>query len=143
MVDGKEKTKVNHGRNIRTIRYWRNLSQSELGDLLGDKIQCQISQLERKKQIDKKILEEVARVLRVDVELLDTFDPEGLMEGRSYEQHNKEVENAVIAEDYLNNSLPFSEMKKMFDEIRRLDRQIADMRCLLAQHGIEYDPDQK
>lgn len=147
MVDEKEKTKVDHGRNVRTLRHWRKLSQDELADLLGDKIQCQISQLELRKTIDKKTLQEVADALKVDVEFLETFVPEELLEGHYFEVSNNQNQNkggsAVIAGEYEDNSLPFSEMKKMFAEIRKQDKLIADMRCLLAKHGIDFDPDQK
>ncbi|MDR2920996.1 MAG: helix-turn-helix domain-containing protein [Tannerella sp.] len=138
MENDKCQTEVHMGDNVRIIRLWRKLSQDELADLLGGKIQCQVSQLEKKKIIDKEILEDVAEALRIDVEFLETFSFEKLLGGKYFEQNNKDTEFSVVAEEYENNSVPFSEVKKLYDEIRKQDRHMVIMKYLLDTNNIDY-----
>lgn len=141
MEKDKEQAEVHMGDNVRIFRLWRRMSQEELADLLGDKIQCQVSQLEKKKRIDKETLIEVANALRIDVEFLEIFTFEKLFGGKYFEQKNKDTEYSVVAEEYENNGVPFSKVEKLYDELRKLDRQNVLMKYLLDTHNIVYKPD--
>lgn len=151
MVEAQEKRKVNHGYNIKTARNWKNVTQDKLGDFLNLQ-QSEISALEKKEVIDKKILDKIASFLDVDIRFLETFVPEDHM--KSYKIDNSNFNNSEGATDNVvmggpveidkqeinDNSLPFNEIKGFFEEIRKLEREIADLRVLLAKNGIEYEP---
>lgn len=142
----KDQAEVHMGDNVRIFRLWRRMSQDELADLLGDRIQCQVSQLEKKKTIDKETLIVVANALRIDVEFLETFSFEKLLGWKYFEQHNIDTQNPVVADEIENyeskvNGVPFSEVKKLYNEIRKLDTQNVLMKYLLDAHKIEYKLD--
>lgn len=152
MVETQEQPakKVHHGRNVKAGRIWKNVTQDQLGEQLH-MLQCEISTLEKKEQIDKKLLDEIAKYLDIDISFLETFIPEDVLGTYSINNDNTSFNNTVsdnatekiivankVEEQDINNSLPFSEVKELILELRKQDKEIADMRVLLAKHGIEY-----
>jgi transcriptional regulator with XRE-family HTH domain len=71
-----EKT-IHHGRNIKRFREVFGLKQEGLAYELGDDWdQRKISALEQKEVVDQKILEQVAKALKIPVEAIKNFDDE-------------------------------------------------------------------
>ena len=70
--------KVHQGKNISRFRQMLNMKQDALASVLGDDWnQIKVSRLEAKEEIEPKILEQVAKALKVPVEVLTTLDDEG------------------------------------------------------------------
>jgi len=67
-----EKT-IHEGRNVKRIREILGIKQDALAMELGLSQQA-VSQLEQKEKIDVKILEDVAKALKVPVEAIKNFD---------------------------------------------------------------------
>jgi transcriptional regulator with XRE-family HTH domain len=71
-----EKT-IHEGRNVKRIREMLGIKQDALAMELGDDWnQQRISLLEGKESIDPKVLDEVAKALKVPVEAIKNFDEE-------------------------------------------------------------------
>jgi len=71
-------TNVHQGRNVRRFREMFDMKQEALAlELGGDWTQKRVSLLEQKAQIDKPVLEEVAKALKVPVEAIEKLDDEG------------------------------------------------------------------
>lgn len=69
--------KAHHGKNLRKFREWKGLKQEALAFEMGDDwSQKKISLLEQKEQIDDKILEQLAEVLKVPVEAFNALNEE-------------------------------------------------------------------
>jgi len=68
---------VHEGRNIKRFREMLGMKQEALAlELGGDWTQRRVSLLEQKEQIEKDVLEEVAKVLKVPAEAFERFDDE-------------------------------------------------------------------
>jgi transcriptional regulator with XRE-family HTH domain len=69
-----EKT-IHHGRNVKRFREFKRVKQEALAMELGeDWTQRRISLLEQKEEIDDALLEQIAKILSVPVELFKEFD---------------------------------------------------------------------
>jgi len=166
MVEPQNKRKPHHGENIRKARRWVEVTQIELAERMGI-LQSEVSILEKREVIEMETLQKVAKALDIDVKFLATFVSDDTL--RMYnDQSNATITdntadtntlsdsaaenesvvsgsgNEVINENIINNnSVPFSEVKALFAQIREQDNEIANMRVLLAKHGIEYTPEKK
>lgn len=70
------KPKVHMGRNVRKFRQLRGMKQLALGELIGILSQQSMSLLESKEVIDVKVLEKIAPILGVSVQVLQTLPEE-------------------------------------------------------------------
>ncbi|OPB99124.1 transcriptional regulator [Elizabethkingia meningoseptica] len=69
--------KIHQGRNIKRFREMLGIKQEALAFELGDDWnQKKISLLEQKESVEKDILEQVAKILRVPTEAIENFDEE-------------------------------------------------------------------
>ncbi|THD32441.1 MAG: XRE family transcriptional regulator [Flavobacterium johnsoniae] len=69
--------KIHQGRNIKRFREMLGIKQDALAYELGeDWNQKKISLLEQKESIEKDILEQVAKILKVPTEAIENFDEE-------------------------------------------------------------------
>lgn len=66
---------VDQGKNLRLARTWKKVTQTDLADKLGIH-QTEVSNLESKKTIDDKLLEQIALAMDIPVDFLKSFDPE-------------------------------------------------------------------
>ena len=142
-----EETDVHQGKNVQIGRDWKKLSQSALADLIGTD-QSFVSKLEKNKKIEKPMLEKIAKALNIDVDFLETFNLAKHL--KPYSVTNESVNNlndqssaqttGIIEDQTIDNSVPFSGLQQYFDTIRKQDKEIADLRVLLAQNGIQYNP---
>ena len=165
MVESQNKRKPHHGDNIRTARRWLEVTQTELAERMGI-LQSEVSILEKREVIEMETLRKVAKALDVDVKFLATFVTDDAL--RMYNDQSNATVSSVGGTDTMsdgsaenesvisgsgneninesiinNNSVPFKEVKALFAQIRKQDNEIADMRVLLAKHGIEYTPEKK
>lgn len=77
MTDVMENKKVHQGRNLKRIREILGVKQDVLAIELGDDWnQQKISLLEQKEELDPKILEQVAKVLKVPADAIKNFNEE-------------------------------------------------------------------
>ncbi len=71
-----EKT-IHHGRNVKRFREMLGIKQEAFAFDLGDDwSQDKISRLEQKEEIDDKLLQQIAALLKVPVEAIKNFDEE-------------------------------------------------------------------
>lgn len=70
------KPKVHMGRNVRKFRQLRDMKQLALGELIGIHSQQSMSVLENREVIEVEILEKIAPVLGVSVQVLQTLPEE-------------------------------------------------------------------
>ncbi|WP_185264320.1 helix-turn-helix domain-containing protein [Elizabethkingia anophelis] len=69
--------KIHQGRNIKRFREMLGIKQDALAYELGeDWNQKKISLLEQKESVEKDILEQVAKILKLPVEAIENFDEE-------------------------------------------------------------------
>ncbi|HML64725.1 MAG TPA: helix-turn-helix transcriptional regulator [Dysgonomonas sp.] len=66
---------IDQGKNIRLARTWKKVTQTDLADKLGIH-QTEVSNLESKKTIDDKLLDQIALAMDIPVDFLKSFDPE-------------------------------------------------------------------
>jgi transcriptional regulator with XRE-family HTH domain len=67
--------KIHQGKNITRFRQMLGMKQDALASELGDDWnQIKVSRLEAKEEIEDRILNDVAKVLRVPVEAIKTFE---------------------------------------------------------------------
>jgi transcriptional regulator with XRE-family HTH domain len=77
MTTTMEDKKVHEGRNLKCTREIMGVKQDALAIELGDDWnQQKISLLEQKEELDPKILEQVAKVLKVPADAIKTFNDE-------------------------------------------------------------------
>ncbi|MHA6697782.1 helix-turn-helix domain-containing protein [Chryseobacterium sp. A321] len=70
-----ELAKFHHGRNVKRFREMLGIKQESLAFDLGEEWnQQKISILEQKAEIDKSLLEAIARALKIPVEAIENFD---------------------------------------------------------------------
>lgn len=147
-MEANKEPKVHQGRNIRYARILKGIKQEELGRRIGIP-QSEVSLLESKEVIAREMLEKVAKALDVDVNFLEKFVPEEV-HGTYNEIHDNTVsqtDNAsntvtssvVDKQEIIDNSVPFSEVKSLFEELANQYKINADLRVLLAKNNIPYN----
>ncbi|HEY6083399.1 MAG TPA: helix-turn-helix transcriptional regulator [Chitinophagaceae bacterium] len=71
---------IHHGRNVKRFREMLGIKQEGLAQELGDDWnQKKISLLEQKEVIEAELLEQVAKVLRVNPDAIRSFDEESVI----------------------------------------------------------------
>ncbi|MCT4316669.1 helix-turn-helix transcriptional regulator [Elizabethkingia anophelis] len=72
--------KIHQGRNIKRFREMLGIKQDALAYELGDDWnQKKISLLEQKESVEKDILEQVAKILKVPTEAIENFDEDSVI----------------------------------------------------------------
>lgn len=75
METATQDNEIHQGKNLRLARTWKKVTQTDLADKLGVH-QTEISNLESKKTIDDKLLDQIAIAMDIPVDFLKSFDPE-------------------------------------------------------------------
>ncbi|MEH7889528.1 helix-turn-helix transcriptional regulator [Elizabethkingia meningoseptica] len=119
--------KIHQGRNIKRFREMLGIKQEALAlDLGDDWSQKKISLLEQKETIEKDILEQIAKILKLPTEALENFDEE---------QAVNVIANTfnIDRDAYIGNSNPtfninpIDELKKIhFEKIELYERMLKE-----------------
>ncbi|HEX2630680.1 MAG TPA: helix-turn-helix transcriptional regulator [Chitinophagaceae bacterium] len=107
---------IHEGRNVKRLREILGIKQDTLAAELGFSQQA-ISQLESKEKIDAKILEDVAKVLKVPVDAIKNFDEEAAINIISNTFHEESV---AYAENYKCNFNPLDKYIEVIEENKKL-----------------------
>ncbi|QRI50339.1 helix-turn-helix transcriptional regulator [Elizabethkingia anophelis] len=106
--------KIHQGRNIKRFREMLGIKQDALAYELGDDWnQKKISLLEQKESVEKDILEQVAKILKVPTEAIENFDEEQAVNLISCTFSDNAMFNNRI--DVFNNN-PIDEIRKLHEE---------------------------
>jgi transcriptional regulator with XRE-family HTH domain len=112
--------KVHQGKNISRFRQMLNMKQDALASVLGDDWnQIKVSRLEAKEEIEPKILGEVAKALKIPVEVLTNLDDEGAVNFISNTFHDEAVAYAPD-QNYKCNFNPLDKYVEAVEKIEKL-----------------------
>lgn len=116
--------KVHQGRNIKRFREMLGIKQEALAYELGDDWnQKKISLLEQKESVEKNILEQVAKILKVPAEAIENFDEEQAI---SIISNNASFDNCQQPA-FFNNQPTFNPLDKMVELYERMLEQQKEM----------------
>lgn len=119
--------KIHQGRNIKRFREMLGIKQDALAYELGeDWNQKKISLLEQKESVEKDILEQVAKILKLPIEAIENFDEE---------QAVNVIANTYSFQDFKDNAVAsgfsyqpsFNPIDKMVDLYERMLEQQKEM----------------
>ncbi|MBE8724682.1 helix-turn-helix domain-containing protein [Flavobacterium hungaricum] len=116
--------KIHQGRNIKRFREMLGIKQEVLAYELGENWnQKKISLLEQRELIEKDILEQVAKILKVPAESIENFDEEQAINIIS---NNASFENCQQPA-FFNNQPTFNPLDKMVELYERMLEQQKEM----------------
>ncbi|MDR0745549.1 MAG: helix-turn-helix domain-containing protein [Mediterranea sp.] len=126
-AESKHEKNVHQGRNIKRVRESRGMKQFTLAQLIGLSQQA-VSQIEQKSVIEEVLLDKMAIVLEVPVDVLremeDVSDVSFYVENNTFEARDNT--QTVHAKDY-NNYCSLDEIQKLYEEKETLyERQLKD-----------------
>jgi len=114
---------VHQGRNIRRFREMFDMKQDALAfEMGGDWTQKRVSMLEQKEQIDRPILEEVAKALKVPVEAIEKLDDAGAINIIS-----SSFDNSPVAYSQNQPNCTFNPLDKVVELYERILKEKDDM----------------
>ncbi|HWK59645.1 MAG TPA: helix-turn-helix transcriptional regulator [Parapedobacter sp.] len=111
---------VHEGRNIKRFREMLGMKQETLAYELGeDWTQKKISQLETKEKIERDILEQVAKILKVTPEAIQQFDADNALNiiSNTFTSHDSSTLNAINHNCTFN---PFDKLVEVYEENKKL-----------------------
>ncbi|OPC25362.1 transcriptional regulator [Elizabethkingia meningoseptica] len=119
--------KIHQGRNIKRFREMLGIKQEALAFELGDDWnQKKISLLEQKESVEKDILEQVAKILKVPTQAIENFDEDSVVNIVSNTVNNSD--NATMTNPALFNYQPsFNPVDKMVALYERMLQQQKEM----------------
>ncbi|MET7036908.1 helix-turn-helix domain-containing protein [Elizabethkingia miricola] len=117
--------KIHQGRNIKRFREMLGIKQDALAYELGeDWNQKKISLLEQKEYVEKDILEQVAKILKVPTEAIENFDEDQAVNIIANTFHEGSVANNS---GYLNCTFnPLDKLIEAYEEIKRLNEKLIE-----------------
>ena len=122
-----EKT-VHEGRNVKRIREILGIKQDALALELGLSQQA-VSVLEQKEKIDDKILDDVAKVLKVPVEAIKNFNEEAALNIINNTFNDQAVLNGILYNPTFN---PIDKVVELYERmIKEKDEKIALLEKML------------
>ncbi|OPB95391.1 helix-turn-helix domain-containing protein [Elizabethkingia occulta] len=108
--------KIHQGRNIKRFREMLGIKQDALAYELGeDWNQKKISLLEQKESVEKDILEQVAKILKVPTEAIENFDEDSVINIISNTFNEGSIANAT-AENIQCTFNPIDKIVVLYDE---------------------------
>ncbi|MCT4049134.1 helix-turn-helix transcriptional regulator [Elizabethkingia anophelis] len=109
--------KIHQGRNIKRFREMLGIKQDALAYELGeDWNQKKISLLEQKESIEKDILEQVAKILKVPTEAIENFDEEQVVNIISNTVNNSDNASGNSLYNYYPTFNPIDKVVELYDE---------------------------
>lgn len=122
-----EKT-IHEGRNVKRIREILGIKQDALAMELGLSQQA-VSALEQKERIDEKILEDVAKVLKVPVDAIKNFSEEAALNIINNTFNDNAVLNGILYNPTFN---PMEKVIELYERmIKEKDEKIALLEKML------------
>ncbi|MCT4171496.1 helix-turn-helix transcriptional regulator [Elizabethkingia anophelis] len=116
--------KIHQGRNIKRFREMLGIKQDALAYELGDDWnQKKISLLEQKESVEKDILEQVAKILKLPVEAIENFDEEQAVNIISNTFNTHDQSNGMNVHPTFN----FNPLDKMVELYERMIQQQKEM----------------
>ena len=109
--------KIHQGRNIKRFREMLGIKQEALAFELGeDWNQKKISLLEQKESVEKDILEQVAKILKVPTEAIENFDEEQVVNIISNTVNNNDNASGNSLYNYYPTFNPIDKVVELYDE---------------------------
>ncbi|MDV3878872.1 transcriptional regulator [Elizabethkingia anophelis] len=109
--------KIHQGRNIKRFREMLGIKQDALAYELGeDWNQKKISLLEQKESVEKDILEQVAKILKVPTEAIENFDEEQAVNIISNTVNNSDNASGNSLYNYYPSFNPIDKVVELYDE---------------------------
>lgn len=122
--------KIHHGRNVKRFREMLGIKQETLATDLGEGwTQKKISLLEDKEEIDRKLMEEIAGVMKVPVEAIENFDDDNIVNviSNSFTSNDTSTLNAVNFQCNFNPVDKWldalNENKKLYERLLQSERE--------------------
>ena len=118
-----EKKAIHQGRNVKRIREILGIKQEALASELGLTQQA-VSALEQKEALDKEMLENIAKILKVAPEAIENFNEENTINIFSNTYHD----NSSILGTYNFNPLEryieaMEQNKKLYEQLLKVERE--------------------
>ncbi|MCT4006733.1 helix-turn-helix transcriptional regulator [Elizabethkingia anophelis] len=118
--------KIHQGRNIKRFREMLGIKQDALAYELGeDWNQKKISLLEQKESVEKDILEQVAKILKVPTEAIENFDEEQVVNIISNTFQEGSVANNSGSLNYTFN--PLDKVMELFERLLASEREKVEL----------------
>ncbi|WP_087093376.1 helix-turn-helix domain-containing protein [Elizabethkingia anophelis] len=120
--------KIHQGRNIKRFREMLGIKQDALAYELGeDWNQKKISLLEQKESVEKDILEQVAKILKVPTEAIENFDEEQAISVIA-NTFTDSFNNSTNAFAYNNNCTfnPLDKMVELYERMLELQKEMIE-----------------
>ncbi|MVW93858.1 helix-turn-helix transcriptional regulator [Elizabethkingia meningoseptica] len=126
--------KIHQGRNIKRFREMLGIKQEALAFELGDDWnQKKISLLEQKESVEKDILEQVAKILKVPTEAIENFDEDSAINIISNTFNEGSIANAT-AENIQCTFNPIDKIVVLYDEkIALYERMLKEKDEMMAR----------
>ncbi|MDV3539405.1 transcriptional regulator [Elizabethkingia anophelis] len=118
--------KIHQGRNIKRFREMLGIKQDALAYELGeDWNQKKISLLEQKESIEKDILEQVAKILKVPTEAIENFDEEQAVNiiSNTFTSNDTSTLNAINIQPTFN---PLDKMVELYERMLQQQKEMIE-----------------
>ncbi|MET7036913.1 helix-turn-helix domain-containing protein [Elizabethkingia miricola] len=127
--------KIHQGRNIKRFREMLGIKQDALAYELGeDWNQKKISLLEQKESVEKDILEQVAKILKVPTEAIENFDEEQVVNIISNTVNNNDNASGNSLYNYYPTFNPIDKVVELYDEkIALYERMLKEKDEMMAR----------
>ncbi|WP_343625634.1 helix-turn-helix transcriptional regulator [Flavobacterium lindanitolerans] len=127
--------KIHQGRNIKRFREMLGIKQDALAYELGDDWnQKKISLLEQKESVEKDILEQVAKILKVPTEAIENFDEEQVVNIISNTVNNSDNASGNSLYNYYPTFNPIDKVVELYDEkIALYERMLKEKDDMMAR----------
>ncbi|MDV3947029.1 transcriptional regulator [Elizabethkingia anophelis] len=126
--------KIHQGRNIKRFREMLGIKQDALAYELGeDWNQKKISLLEQKESVEKDILEQVAKILKVPTEAIENFDEDSAINIIANTFHDSAVANTFTEGAQANFHCTFNPLDKMVELYERMLKEKDEMMARLEK----------
>jgi transcriptional regulator with XRE-family HTH domain len=120
--------KIHQGKNITRFRQMLGMKQEALASILGDDWnQMKISRLEAKEEIEPKLLGEVAKALKVPVEVITTLDDEGAINIISNTVNNNDNATGNSLLNYQPTFNPIDKILELFERLLASEKEKVDL----------------
>ncbi|HFK5571583.1 TPA: helix-turn-helix domain-containing protein [Elizabethkingia meningoseptica] len=129
--------KIHQGRNIKRFREMLGIKQEALAFELGDDWnQKKISLLEQKDTVEKDILEQVAKILKVPTEAIENFDEDSVINivTNTFSDFKDNAVASPTAMNYLCTFNPIDKVVELYDEkIALYERMLKEKDEMMAR----------
>ncbi|MCT4180618.1 helix-turn-helix transcriptional regulator [Elizabethkingia anophelis] len=118
--------KIHQGRNIKRFREMLGIKQDALAYELGeDWNQKKISLLEQKESVEKDILEQVAKILKLPVEAIENFDEEQAVNiiSNTFTSNDTSTLNAINIQPTFN---PLDKMVELYERMLQQQKEMIE-----------------